>query len=715
MKSFFHNLSNRFPFFANRPSALERAVRPSPKSRRLRMEPLENRALLAVDAFGGAASLAESNVEESWGPDPEPAAFSASVLATDAAIVDVSGVNATPADASFSVQTETPEPVAPPSFDQLMEALGMIEIELLDDESDVASLSCLDEAVSATQLLNSLNLQDISRGTPRQVVFYDSSAADFDASTLNLDDESVYYVDAANANDDGDAESYSATPRSGGNSGVFQFTTYGSTTILESATYNPSGGSNQGPFFAFTTPASIPSGYEAFVRFEGTGAIYGHDYYVATANIVDGVATPQHSLYYSNPSQGNYDLYVSGGTSYCIIPMNDNILEAAETLIATLYLVNTNSGGADYDPTPIACDSFNATIIDDDGNVSVYWSNGSGANGAELSGNPNGGGSRVYPEEALNADGSKVLRDSVNLNFVLKEKVTSPGGKKVFFKLLDPTNYLRVTTPQINDNVTNFLNSPDKVGGNELYYNEIYEVTIPYDQTAVFTSISFSLPELPGDTLARAGDNFIVVADTDRNAVSNTALGVSATDCYQVVRDAYNPNVAQTQLLTVWRTLWTELDQNNVENLTLAPKPDIGLAVAEFERACISIREYPFNNTIGVRDIANGNVPTDWRAYIQAVGVLNSSINFAVIASQDIVSNTSNTNETTVNTTITVYQGVGDGSNDAEKRQRATFAGIQSLFPELNISLDVGDLYQYGNRTLSVDDLLNVQRSQILR
>ncbi|MBP3557441.1 MAG: hypothetical protein J6K20_07060 [Thermoguttaceae bacterium] len=55
MKSFFRNLSTLFPFFANRPSALERAVRPSPKSRRLRMEPLENRALLAVDAFGGAA------------------------------------------------------------------------------------------------------------------------------------------------------------------------------------------------------------------------------------------------------------------------------------------------------------------------------------------------------------------------------------------------------------------------------------------------------------------------------------------------------------------------------------------------------------------------------------------------------------------------------------------------------------------------------------
>ncbi|MBQ8363158.1 MAG: hypothetical protein IJX36_04430, partial [Thermoguttaceae bacterium] len=62
MKSFFRNLSSRFPFFANRPSALERAVRTSPKSRRLRMEPLEKRELLAVDAFGVSASLAESNV-----------------------------------------------------------------------------------------------------------------------------------------------------------------------------------------------------------------------------------------------------------------------------------------------------------------------------------------------------------------------------------------------------------------------------------------------------------------------------------------------------------------------------------------------------------------------------------------------------------------------------------------------------------------------------
>ncbi|MBQ7029130.1 MAG: hypothetical protein IJN32_02700 [Thermoguttaceae bacterium] len=486
MKSLLRSrLSSGWTFFANRPSALERAVRPSSKSRRLRMEPLENRALLAVDAFGGAASLAESNVGESWGPDPEPAAFSAFVLATDAAIVDVSGVNATLAAASFSVQTETPEPVAPPSFDQLMEALGMIEIESLDDASDVASLSCLDEAASATQLLNSLNLQDISQGTPRQVVFYDSSDVDFDASTLNLDDESVYYVDAANANDDGDAESYSATPRSGGgsnsggsggssNSGGstsvvpndYQFTTYGSTTIFESATYDSSGGSNQGPFFAFTTPASIPSGYEAFVRFEGTGAVYGHDYYVSTANIVDGVATPQHSLYYSNPSQGNYDLYVSGGTSYCVIPINDGVLEQAEALVATFYLVDTNSGGADYDPTPVACGSFNATIIDDDASFSVYWRDSSSASGAPLSGNPNGGGSRFFPEQT--DPNASSLKNKVDLDFELN--APSDENLTIYYRLFDPDNNISLGCGQLSDSVFAGGDNNNQNGFDELSY-----------------------------------------------------------------------------------------------------------------------------------------------------------------------------------------------------------------------------------------------------
>lgn len=326
------------------------------------MEPLENRALLAVDAFGVSASLAESNVGESWGPDPEPAAFSASVLATDAAVVDVSGVNVTLADASFSVQSETPEPVAPPSFDQLMESLGMIEIESLDDESDAASASYLDEAASATQLLDSLNLQDVSQGTPRQVVFYDSSAADFDASTLNLDDESVYYVDAANANADG-AASNSITPCSVDDPSACCLTTSDSLKIYESVEFTGSGGSGQGPYFGFTT-SDIPSGYWAYVRFKGGDAVYGDDYVVRCATIDDnGVVTPNMNYVSggSNPD-GSYDIYVYGSASYSVVPINDSVLESNETVVAEFYLVDMQSGGADYDPIPILCDSFTATI-----------------------------------------------------------------------------------------------------------------------------------------------------------------------------------------------------------------------------------------------------------------------------------------------------------------------------------------------------------------
>ncbi|MBQ6827267.1 MAG: cadherin repeat domain-containing protein, partial [Thermoguttaceae bacterium] len=400
--------SSAWTFFANRPSALERAVRQSPKSRRLRMEPLENRALLTVDAFGGAASSIDSDVGATWGPDPEPAAFSASVLATDAAIVDVSAVDATLADASFNVQVETPEPLAPPSFEQLMETLGQVKIESLDDESDAASLSFLDEAASATQLLNSLNLQDISQGTPRQVVFYDSSDADFDESTLNLDDESVYYVDAANVSD---AESYSATPRSGGgnsggssnsgggnsggssnsgggnsggssnsgggNSGGSNnpgdttvndpsdchLTTYGSPVIFECATFTGSGGSDQGPYFGFSTP-SIPAGYIGYVSFEGGDAVYGEDYVVTMATLGENDVVTPNSDYVSGGKDSNdvYNVYVYGQVTYSVVPLNDFAFEALEEVVAKLYLVDVMSGGADYDPTPILCDSFTATI-----------------------------------------------------------------------------------------------------------------------------------------------------------------------------------------------------------------------------------------------------------------------------------------------------------------------------------------------------------------
>ena len=345
MKSFFRNLSSRFPFFANRPSALERAVRQSPKSRRLRMEPLENRALLAVDAFGASAFLA-SDVGESWGPAPAPV-FSASVLATDAAIVDVSGNDATSAAASFSVQVETPTPVAPPSFDQLMESLGMIEIESLNNESDAASLSFLDAATD--------EIAATSDATVRRVVFYDSSADDFDASFLNDCEPNLYYIDTATSV----AEATGVSSRSGGSGGdevYSQITPLGSTLLLECDGF-PSGGGIAESFFSVVVPyLGSTSRVLRVTPSAGSGAILNQDYIVvANSPYVEGPAEP-----YAIGGGGYFD--VSGGTTFYVVPLNESVIEAKENFSLGLSIVETGSGGG----TVAQLEPITASIVDDD-------------------------------------------------------------------------------------------------------------------------------------------------------------------------------------------------------------------------------------------------------------------------------------------------------------------------------------------------------------
>ncbi|MBR4975683.1 MAG: hypothetical protein IKY61_01420, partial [Thermoguttaceae bacterium] len=322
-----------------------RAVRQSPKSRRLRMEPLENRALLAVDAFGGGASLAESNVEETWGPDPAPAAFSASVLATDAAIVDVSGVNATSTAASFSVQTETPEPVAPPSFEQLMEALGQVKIESLDDEFDAASLSYLDDATDETAAT--------SDAVARRVVFYDSSADDFDASFLNVCEPNLYYIDTASSV----AETTGVSSRSGGSDGVYaQITPLGSTLLLECDGF-PSGGGIAESFFSVVVP-NLGSTSRALrvTPSAGSGAILNQDY-IVVANSPDGEGPAEP---YAIGGGDYFD--VSGGTTFYVVPLNESVIEAKEDFSLGLSVVEYGSGGG----TVAELEPIIASIVDDD-------------------------------------------------------------------------------------------------------------------------------------------------------------------------------------------------------------------------------------------------------------------------------------------------------------------------------------------------------------
>ncbi|MBQ5790170.1 MAG: hypothetical protein IIW01_07755, partial [Thermoguttaceae bacterium] len=176
---FFRSLAELFPRFARRSGALERAVRPSLQSRRLRLEPLENRELLAVDAFAVPfGPLPLENVAN----EAAPVVVSSSVLADDGA--------------TLSVRTETPEPVAPLSFEQLMESLGQVKIESLDAETDVASSSESEETQNELQpsfIVDGVEYYPLSQAVARRVVFEDSGV-----DVASLDEP---FVIVPNAND----------------------------------------------------------------------------------------------------------------------------------------------------------------------------------------------------------------------------------------------------------------------------------------------------------------------------------------------------------------------------------------------------------------------------------------------------------------------------------------------------------------------------------
>ena len=116
------------------------------------MEPLENRALLAVDAFGGAASLVGSDVGESWGSDPAPA-FSASELSTDAAetTISLAALNSVPYGPY--VTSEQAALIALRSNATLADET-LADFGVLWDETDETSETTLAETATDGETLN---------------------------------------------------------------------------------------------------------------------------------------------------------------------------------------------------------------------------------------------------------------------------------------------------------------------------------------------------------------------------------------------------------------------------------------------------------------------------------------------------------------------------------------------------------------------------------
>lgn len=374
---FFKSIATLFPRFAPRPGALERAVKTSPKTRRLRLEPLENRELLAVDAFAAAfGSPSLENVAN----EASPAVVSASVLADDRA--------------TLSVRTETPTPVVVPSFEQLMESLGMVEIESLDAlDADADAEKSPESNATQTELQPSFIVDGVayyplSQATPRRVVF---EGSDVDVASLdepfvivpnaNADGESVYGAQSGGSGGEGEPGVWTldftgeVTTLLGGLTavGIENALLERATTVSGGASFGSggaSGGAASGggdveieslaPNYLQVTLPELPYAYEATVTFGGE-ALLGVDYEIHAP-------LPIFNQYYNAQSF----VYSGGSTDFYVLPVNDGAPEPLENFTATLATPTptVDSGGSSYaqpyEFTFATSETVSATFVDDD-------------------------------------------------------------------------------------------------------------------------------------------------------------------------------------------------------------------------------------------------------------------------------------------------------------------------------------------------------------
>ena len=259
--------------------------------------------------------------------------------------------------------------------------------------------------------------------------------------------------------------------------------------------------------------------------------------------------------------------YSGGSNTLYIVPVK-NTLTSNMTITINLYDRENisgnsgggNSGGGNLEPQIVS--SIDITVIASKPSVIVSWEQ-DGTNGPALSSDPVCGGLRIYPEKTNPND--VLAKDTVRLRFQLNETVST--DTIVYFKVFDPDNRISLGRNQEIDQLCsqndNYLTSLTVVNGlndiPSLSYQTVYNITIPanYDWVDVTLKISDGY----------AGDNFIAIADTNYQKTVLCSLGADEYSRYQIQYDASNLTVSQTQLLTVWRTLWMEIDQMLEPNL----------------------------------------------------------------------------------------------------------------------------------------------------
>jgi hypothetical protein len=190
-----------------------------------------------------------------------------------------------------------------------------------------------------------------------------------------------------------------------------------------------------------------------------------------------------------------------------------------------------------------------------------------------------------------------VLKNIFELTFTLEAAATA--NTTLYFKIFDPDNFIGLGN---NDN-----NAASWLGDDNYatLTTTTGSITIAEGQTSVYlTVIAYpsgytGTKETGNNTTividaAHAGDNFIVVVDTEQAKTNGATLGTTETTRYTESHGYY-----QSELLTVWRTLNVELD---VATWTGMPAGDLkapldGLVEEELARACIVTKEFLPNNT----------------------------------------------------------------------------------------------------------------------
>ncbi|MDR2169075.1 MAG: hypothetical protein LBP59_02930, partial [Planctomycetaceae bacterium] len=225
-------------------------------------------------------------------------------------------------------------------------------------------------------------------------------------------------------------------------------------------------------------------------------------------------------------------------------------------------------------------------------------------------------GQRVFPEKSTP---NGAIENKFELVFKLETAATD--SVTLYYKFFDPDNFIGLGN---NDNNASSWTGGDNYATSSITTGSITIAAgatnkaltvVVYSDGYTGTKLTASATTIIIDT-AHAGDNFIVVVDTDQAKTNVAALGTTEATRYKETH-----NYAQTELLTVWRTLWMELDQMaaptvtatdgfaltdqgttwdytapvnepmNFDVLAQPVKPNITLLTAAMLTACIEVKE----------------------------------------------------------------------------------------------------------------------------